>query len=105
MEGVSGDYLTDEPTVHARTSHLYGEKSRSLLACHANATTAFASLTKILTFRHCLSRSRAVRFPPLCLRDHNLCGLGWLAPAFVNTDRVNLRMIYIAKYHGSLIRR
>ena len=24
------------------------EKSRSLLACHANATTAFASLTKIL---------------------------------------------------------
>ena len=51
MQGIGGDYLTDERMVHMRTSHLYGEIGSQSSGAHANAKTVFASLTKILTFR------------------------------------------------------
>ena len=50
MQGIGGDYLTDERMVHMR-SHLYGEIGSQSSAPHANAMTVFASLTKFLTFR------------------------------------------------------
>ena len=51
MQGIGGDYLTDERMVHMRTSHLYGEIGSQSSGAARECNDSFSSLTKILTFR------------------------------------------------------
>lgn len=104
MQGIGGDYLTDERMVHMRTSHLYGEIGSQFSGTARECKDSFCFADEDVDFPPTVYPSGAVLLRPFCLNDHNLFGLGRLAPVFINTDGFNMSMLYSAKPYGSLIR-